>query len=76
MRLGLAMASVAPTVAFLPATRALGLSRALAELTDAEVRDAVLGDVAPIDDIRSTAAYRRHVAVALVTRFFEGLRGA
>ena len=76
MRLGLAMASVAPTVAFLPATRALGLSRALAEITDAEVREAVLGDVAPIDDIRSTAAYRRHVAVALVTRFFEGLRGA
>ena len=75
-RLGLAMASVAPTVAFLPATRALGVSRVLAELTDAEVRDAVLGDVAPIDDIRSTAAYRRHVAVALVTRFFEGLRGA
>jgi CO/xanthine dehydrogenase FAD-binding subunit len=75
-RLGLAMASVAPTVAFLPATRALGLARVLAEITDAEVREAVLGDVAPIDDIRSTAAYRRHVAVALVTRFFEGLRGA
>ena len=75
-RLGLAMASVAPTVAFLPATRALGLSRALAEVADTEVRDAVLGDVAPIDDIRSTAAYRRHVAVALVTRFFEELRGA
>ncbi len=75
-RLGLAMASVAPTVAFLPATRALGLSRALAEVADTEVRDAVLGDVAPIDDIRSTAAYRRHVAVALVTRFFEGLKEA
>jgi len=75
-RLGLAMASVAPTVAFLPATRALGLSRPLAEIMDTEVREAVLGDVAPIDDIRSTAAYRRHVAVALVTRFFEALRGA
>lgn len=75
-RLGLAMASVAPTVAFLPATRALGLSRAIAEITDTDVRDAVLSDVAPIDDIRSTAAYRRHVAVALVMRFFDGLRGA
>lgn len=73
-RLGLAMASVAPTVAFLPATRALGLSRVLAEIMDTEVQEAVLGDVAPIDDIRSTAAYRRHVAVALVTRFFDGLR--
>jgi CO/xanthine dehydrogenase FAD-binding subunit len=75
-RLGLAMASVAPTVAFLPATRALGLSRVLAEITDTEVREAVLGEVTPIDDIRSTAAYRRHVAVALVTRFFELLRSA
>ena len=73
-RLGLGMASVAPTVAFLPATRALGLSRPLAEVTVADLERAVLADVAPIDDVRSTAAYRRHVAVALVTRFFEGLR--
>jgi CO/xanthine dehydrogenase FAD-binding subunit len=71
--LGLAMASVAPTVAFLPATRALGLSRPLAEVTSADLERAVLADVSPIDDIRSTAAYRRHVAVALVTRFFEEL---
>lgn len=73
-RLGLGMASVAPTVAFLPATRALGLSRPLAEVTDADVESAVLADVSPIDDIRSTAAYRRHVAVRLVQRFFEELR--
>ena len=74
-RLGLGMASVAPTVALLPATRALGLSRPLAELADADVEAAVLADVSPIDDVRSTAAYRRHVAVRLVTRFFEELRG-
>ena len=36
-RLGLGMASVAPTVAFLPATRALGLSRPLAEITSADI---------------------------------------
>jgi CO/xanthine dehydrogenase FAD-binding subunit len=72
-RLGLAMASVAPTVAFLPATRALGLSRPLAEITATDIERAVLADISPIDDIRSTAAYRRHVAVALVTRFFEKL---
>lgn len=73
-RLGLGMASVAPTVAFLPATRALGLSRPLAEITAADLSRTVLADIAPIDDIRSTAAYRRHVAVALVTRFFEELK--
>ncbi len=73
-RLGLGMASVAPTVAFLPATRALGLSLPLAEITAAAISSAVLADVSPIDDIRSTAAYRRHVAARLVTRFFEELR--
>lgn len=73
-RLGLGMASVAATVAFLPATRALGLSRPLAEIAVADLERAVLADISPIDDVRSTAAYRRHVAVALVTRFFERLR--
>ncbi len=74
-RLGLGMASVAPTVALLPATRALGLSRPLAEIGDADVEKAVLADVSPIDDVRSTAAYRRHVAVRLAQRFFGELRG-
>ncbi|MFN7990132.1 MAG: FAD binding domain-containing protein [Thermoanaerobaculia bacterium] len=75
-RLGLGMASVAPTVALLPATRALGLRSPLAEIADAEVERAVLADVSPIDDVRSTAAYRRHVAVRLVQRFFGELRGS
>ena len=74
-RLGLGMASVAPTVALLPATRALGLGKPLAEISDADVEKAVLADVSPIDDVRSTAAYRRHVAVRLVQRFFGELRG-
>ncbi len=73
-RFGLGMASVAPTVAFLPATRALGLSKPFAGITDAGVETAVLADVSPIDDVRSTAAYRRHVAVRLAQRFFEELR--
>jgi CO/xanthine dehydrogenase FAD-binding subunit len=75
-RRGLGMASVAPTVALLPATRALGLSKPLGEINDADVEQAVLADVSPIDDVRSTAAYRRHVAVRLAQRFFEELRTA
>lgn len=75
-RLGLGMASVAPTVALLPTVRALGLSRPLAEIPDADLDAAVQADVVPIDDVRSTAAYRRHVASALVRRFFEELRRA
>jgi CO dehydrogenase flavoprotein C-terminal domain. len=70
------MASVAPTVAFLPATRALGLSKPFAGISDADVEKAILADVSPIDDVRSTAAYRRHVAVRLAQRFFEELRTA
>ena len=76
VRLGLGMASVAPTVALLPATRAFGLSHPLTQITDADVERAVLADVSPIDDVRSTAAYRRHVAVRLAQRFFEELRTA
>ena len=72
-RLGLGMASVAPTVAFLPSVRALGLSRPLASIADADLEAATQADVSPIDDVRSTAAYRRHVAGALVRRFFAEL---
>jgi CO/xanthine dehydrogenase FAD-binding subunit len=52
------------------------VGRPLAHTPPTDVEKAVLADISPIDDVRSTAAYRRHVAVALVTRFFEGLRGA
>lgn len=72
--LGLGMASVAPTVAFLPSVRALGVATPLSNLTAAALEDATQHDICPIDDIRSTAAYRRHVAGALVRRFFDSLR--
>ena len=42
------MASVAPTVALLPATRALGLSRPLTEITVAEVERGEIGRHAPL----------------------------
>ena len=73
-RLGLGMASVAPTVVSLPEVRALGLGRPLASIDDEALAAATLAGISPIDDVRSTAAYRRHVAVALVRRFFESLR--
>jgi CO/xanthine dehydrogenase FAD-binding subunit len=73
-RIGLGMASVAPTIAFLPTVRALLLSRPLVEVADADLDAATDADVAPIDDIRSTAAYRRHVARVLVRRFADALR--
>jgi CO/xanthine dehydrogenase FAD-binding subunit len=64
-RLGLGMVSVAPVTAQMPATRALALSKPLAEISVEEIDRAVDADVTPIDDVRSTQEYRRHVARGL-----------
>lgn len=74
-RMGCGMASVAPVTALMPATRALALSRSMKDIDAAAVDAAVDADVAPIDDIRSTGQYRRHVARA-VTRAWFRLLGA
>jgi len=71
IRVGFGMASVAPTVALLPTVRALLLNVLPRTVTEEELDGATLADVAPIDDIRSTGAYRRHVACALVREFVK-----
>ena len=43
-------------------------------MTDDHLDAAVRHDISPIDDVRSTAAYRAHVASALVKAFFRELR--
>jgi xanthine dehydrogenase small subunit len=61
----LAIGSVAPTVLRLPRTES-----ALAEGADAEACVAAMQqEIAPIDDIRSSAEYRRSVAANLLRRF-------
>ncbi|WP_437606096.1 FAD binding domain-containing protein [Sorangium sp. So ce834] len=72
-RLGLGMASVAPTTALLPTVRALCLSRPPGELTAAEVDAAVVQDISPIDDVRSTRAYREHCARGVVRELLRQL---
>ncbi len=57
-----AAGSVAPTVVRLRETE-----RAVREGGD--VRAAVQKDIQPIDDVRSTADYRRRVTANLITRF-------
>jgi xanthine dehydrogenase small subunit len=58
---------VAPTV-----VRAWATERALAAgATLAEARRVLSGEIHPIDDIRSTAAYRRRVAGNLLERFWR-----
>jgi CO/xanthine dehydrogenase FAD-binding subunit len=68
----LAVGSVAPTVVRLPRTE-----EALAAGGSAEAaRHALAAEIAPIDDIRSTADYRRRIAQNLLDRFIaETSRG-
>ncbi len=62
----LALGSVAATVVRLPATEV-----ALAEgATLDEAARVLAGEIAPIDDVRSTADYRRAVAVNLLRQFW------
>lgn len=72
-RVGLAMASVGPTTALLPATRALLVSKPVFSIGAAELDAAVAADVAPIDDVRSTRDYRIHTAKAVVREFVREL---
>ena len=74
VRVGLGMASVAPTTVALPHVRALAVSPGPLAVPEETLDDAVRRDIAPIDDVRSTAAYRTHVATALVRGFFRTLR--
>ena len=62
----IAIGSVAPTVVRLPRTET-----ALANGSLAEAQDIMLQEIAPIDDLRSTAAYRRRVATNLLARFWH-----
>jgi CO/xanthine dehydrogenase FAD-binding subunit len=64
-RVRLALGSVAPTV-----VRAVRTEAALAAgASDEAAGQALLGEIVPIDDIRSDAEYRRRVAANLLRRF-------
>ncbi len=62
----IALGSVAPTVVRLPKTEAaLAAGKSIAE-----AKQVLLGEISPIDDVRSTAAYRRQVAANLLAAFW------
>lgn len=62
----IAVGSVAPTVIRLPRTEALLRGRRLDDALVAEARECAISEVSPIDDVRSTAEYRRTVVGNLV----------
>lgn len=67
-RARLALGSVGPTVARCPAAEAALLGRPLDRAALAEAASRVREAVAPIDDLRASAAYRRQVAGNLLLR--------
>jgi CO/xanthine dehydrogenase FAD-binding subunit len=70
----IALGSVGPVPLRLRNTEKLLSGKRLdANLTES-ARNALIADIAPIDDIRSTARYRSAVAGNLVVEFLDGLR--
>ena len=65
-----AFGSVAPTVIRAPQTEAVLARRGAIE----EAQAAVRREVAPIDDLRSTSAYRREVSANLIADFWRSTR--
>ena len=66
----IALGSVAPTV--LRATRTEAALAAAASLESAQ--QTLMDEITPIDDIRSTADYRRRVAANLLARMLQSTR--
>ena len=58
---------MAPTVVRLPSTEAALAAGA----SIAEAQRVLIEEIAPIDDIRSTAAYRTRVTANLLARFWK-----
>jgi xanthine dehydrogenase FAD-binding subunit len=63
----IALGSVAPTVVRPSRTEELLAAGGTIE----QAREMLMDEVVPIDDIRSTAAYRRHVAGNLLAAFWS-----
>ena len=69
----LAFGSIAPTVLRAPATETFLRGATLSSSLIAAAKEALAREVAPIDDIRSTARYRRIVARNLLGEFLENV---
>jgi CO/xanthine dehydrogenase FAD-binding subunit len=70
----LAAASLAPFPARLYQTETALLGERIDSRTIESAREALLAEAKPIDDIRSTAEYRKRVAANLLEEFLLGLR--
>jgi CO/xanthine dehydrogenase FAD-binding subunit len=71
----IALGSVAPTAVEATRTASYLLGRRPEEIDPRAARSVLEGEIAPIDDIRSTARYRRTVAGNVLEQFLEGIGG-
>ena len=71
----IALGSVAPTVVRCRHAEAAVRGSAIARESSASVRSALARDIAPIDDMRSTALYRSRIAGNLLIEFLLDLGG-
>lgn len=69
----IAAASLAPFPARLTGAENAVIGKAILPGTIQSARDALLAEVTPINDIRSTAEYRKQVAANLLEEFLSGL---
>ena len=67
----IALGSVAPTVIRAAAAEAVLRGRAIEERVVSEAERALASEIAPIDDLRSTARYRSRVAANLLREFLS-----
>ncbi|MCA9790677.1 MAG: xanthine dehydrogenase family protein subunit M [Candidatus Eremiobacteraeota bacterium] len=72
-QVGMAMGSVAPIVCVCSKTMALLEGKPVGADLEKEIRQAVLSDISPIDDIRSNRDYRLAVAANLAVDFWKSL---
>lgn len=73
-RIGIAIGAVAPTILRIEAAENLLAGRKITASLAAEARKLALEAVRPIDDIRSTAEYRRHVSGVITERALINLK--
>jgi CO/xanthine dehydrogenase FAD-binding subunit len=71
----IALGSVAPTVFRAAETEKALRGEKLAPAHLRAAQDVLAGEIAPIDDIRSTARYRGRIAQNLLAEFYEALSG-
>lgn len=70
-QISIAIGSVAPAVVRVPGTETLIRHQAITKALIDKARRSIEDEVHPIDDVRSTAAYRRFVCGSLLARFLR-----